>query len=185
MIINFLIIIQDIMKNNIDIILNPIRVRIIQEISMKKSITANELCEIINDVSRTTLYRHIKVLIENSIISVQSERKIRGSVERTFILNIEELSRINSLENAPQNALDFLKHKYVMFQKYFASESVDPIKDKIFFGESVMMLNDQEFDQFITEMWELFQKYNFEYSDGRKARNISIISSVNDRDQEV
>lgn len=172
------------MKNNIDIILNPVRVRIIQAISLKQSITANELCEIINDVSRTTLYRHINILLENSIISVQSERKIRGSVERTFILNAEELSRINSLENAPKNALDFLKYKYVMFQKYFESENVDPIRDKIFFGESVLMLNDQEFDYFIKEMWELFKKYSFEDSDGRKARNISIISSIQDRDEE-
>lgn len=172
------------MKNKMDIILNPVRVRIIQEISLKQSITANELCEIINDISRTTLYRHINVLLENSIISVQSERKIRGSVERTFVLNAEELSRINSLENAPQNTLDFLRHKYAMFQKYFESENVDPVKDKIFLGESVMMLNDQEFDQFIAEMWDLFTKFNFEYSVGRKARTISVISSVNKKNEE-
>ena len=171
--------------NNIDIILNPIRMRIIQELSLKESITANELCNIMKDVSRTTLYRHINVLLENSIISVQSERKIRGSVERTLILNTEELEKSNSIENAPQTALDFLRHKSEMFQKYFQNENVDPIKDKIFFAESVMMLSDQEFDQFIKEMWELFDKYKFDYSEERKARNISVISAVNNRDNEV
>lgn len=166
------------MKTNIDVILNPVRVRIIQAFSLKKSITATELYEMIHDVSRTTLYRHINVLLANHILSVQSEKKIRGSVERTFILNHEELSKFNSPENASKNALDFLTYKYTMFQKYFEGNHVDPVKDKIFLGESVLMLSDEEFDQFTKELWELFDKHSFEYSDGRKARNISVISSI-------
>lgn len=63
------------MKNINEIMLNPIRMRIIQELSHGQSITATELCERISDVPRTTLYRHIKILIDNNILSVVSEKK--------------------------------------------------------------------------------------------------------------
>ncbi|WP_180272651.1 helix-turn-helix domain-containing protein [Konateibacter massiliensis] len=96
------------MKDIIGIILNPVRVRIIQEVAAKQNITANELCDKMPDIPRTTLYRHINILLGSNIFSVVSERKVRGSLERTIGLKTEEMSKINSLELASQNALSFL-----------------------------------------------------------------------------
>lgn len=89
------------------------------------------------------------------------------------------MSKINSMESASQNALGFLMYKYASFQKYFDNENTDPAKDKLFLSNSILMLSDQEFDQFISEFFELIRKYNYEAADGRKARDISIISSPN------
>ncbi len=102
-----------------EVMLNPVRMRIIQELSGKKSATANELCEVLSDIPRTTLYRHIKVLIENDIISVVSEEKIRGSYERTLALNISEIAKYNTIENAKDNAFGFLMSNYIKFYNYF------------------------------------------------------------------
>lgn len=164
------------MKNVVDIILNPVRVRIIQELAAKQSFTTTELCEKIKDVPRTTLYRHINTLLENNILVVVSEKKIRGSLERTLALNTDEMSKINTLENAPQNVFGFLMNKYARFQNYMNSENPDPERDKVFLGNSVLMLHDQEFEQFLSELWELMSKYHVEFEEGRKARDISIIS---------
>ena len=164
------------MKDAMELILNPIRTRIIQVLSAKETITASELCETIKDVPRTTLYRHISILLENNILLVVSEKKIRGSLERTLALNTEAMSQINTLENAPQNVIGFLMNKYARFQNYWNSENADPARDKLFLSNSVVMLNDQEFDHFLSELWELIQKYDYEFTDGRKARDISIIS---------
>ena len=151
--------------------------RIIQEISTRQSITVTELCEKISDVPRTTMYRHINILLENNILSVVSEKKIRGSVERTLALNIGEISKHNTLENASQNALGFLMNRYARFHNYFSAENPDPGKDKIFLNNSVLMMNDYEFDQFLSELRGLLIKYNLEVAEGRKARDISIISA--------
>ncbi len=169
------------MRDVMEIILNPIRIRIIQELSTKETLTATELCGKIKDVPRTTLYRHISILLENNILVVISEKKIRGSLERTLALNTEEISRINTLENAPQNVLGFLMNKYARFQSYLNSENADPAKDKLFLSDSVVMLDDQEFDQFLSELFGLIQKYNLEFAEGRKARDISIISAPVDK----
>jgi hypothetical protein len=165
------------MKDINDVILNPIRIRIIQELAFVQSITATELCERISDVPRTTMYRHINILIDNNILSVVSEKRIRGSLERTIALNISEFKKYNSIENADQNSYGFLMNTYAKFHRYFSSEKPDPAKDKIFINDIVLMLSDTEFDQFLTELRELLLKYRFEPSGNRKTRDISIISS--------
>ena len=157
--------------------LNPVRMRIIQEISTRQSITSTELCERISDVPRTTMYRHINILLDNNILSVVSEKKIRGSLERTLALNIGEISKNNTLENASQNALGFLMNKYARFHNYFSGENPDHAKQKIFLNNTVLMMDDNEFDKFLLELRGLLIKYNFEVSNERKARDISIISS--------
>jgi DNA-binding transcriptional ArsR family regulator len=159
------------------IMLNPIRMRIVQELAAKKSQTTTELCEKISDVPRTTMYRHIKVLLKNHILTVVSEKKIRGSLERTLALNVGEIKKHNTLQNASQNALTFLMERYARFHNYFNGENPDPGKDKYFFNNTILMLDDSEFDQFLVELQGLLKKYNFEAINGRKARDISIIHS--------
>lgn len=165
------------MKDIMEVMLNPVRLRIIQELAASGSITAVELCEKISNVPRTTMYRHIKVLLDNNILSVVSEKKIRGSLERTLALNAGEISKHNTLENASQNALRFMMNRYARFHNYFNGENPDPGRDKIFMNTSVLMMDDHEFDQFLSELRELLIKYNFAYAKGRKARDISVISA--------
>jgi DNA-binding transcriptional ArsR family regulator len=172
-----------IMKNIIEVILNPIRIRIIQEAAVKQIFTTADLCEKMNDIPRTTLYRHINILLKNNILTVVSEKKIRGSLERAFTLNMGELTNINTLENATHNVMGFFINKCMRFQNYLNGDNPDPNKDKLFLTSSVLMLNDHEFDQFLSDLWELIQKYNLEYEDGRKARDISVISSPVDNNK--
>ena len=164
------------MKNITDIMLNPVRMRIIQTLAVSETMTATEICKKICDVPRTTLYRHIKILLDNDILSITSEQKIRGSLERTLTINAEKIMKHNTLENATQNAFDFLMKKFALLENYFNNENPNPSKDRVFMNTTILMTTDDEFDAFLFELKELFAKYNFEFSKGRKARDISIIS---------
>ena len=157
--------------------LNPVRMRIIHILATTPSITVTEVSEKMSDIPRTTIYRHVKILLENDILTVVSEKKIRGSLERTLSLNIAEIKKHNTLENASQNVLSFLLKKYTQFNNYFLSDMVDTGKDQIFCNNTVLMLTDQEFDQFLIDLRDLLLKNNFEYKEGRRARDISIISA--------
>ena len=66
---------------------------------------------------------------------------------------------------------------YAKFHNYFSGENPDPAKDRIFLNNTVLMMSDTEFDQFLMELRELLVKYNFESVEGRKIRDISTISS--------
>ncbi len=164
-------------KDIYDIMLNPTRMRIVQAFASSNSMTANEICEVISDVPRTTLYRHINILIEASILTVIEEKKIRGSVERTLALNIDELNKPNNAENIPQQALRFLMGIYSKFEKYFDKDTFVSGNNKIFFNNTVMMMTDREFDEFLSELQKVFVKYHYEAADKRKPRDITIISA--------
>lgn len=165
------------MKDINDIIMNPIRMRIIQFLSKVKKTTTNELCKNISDIPRTTIYRHIKILIDNNIVKVISEQKIRGSSERTIALNIQEITKHNTVENGAQNAFGFLMNNYGKFEKYFNSSNPNPSKDKIFLNNTILMMSDKEFNQFLESLRELILRFDFESSVERKPRDISIISA--------
>ena len=157
--------------------LNPTRMRIIQELAKGQSLTATELCERIGDVPRTTLYRHIGVLVENGIVSIVSEKKIRGGLERSLALNVGEIARNNSLENASRKVLGFLMNRYARFHKYFSGANPDPGRDRIFFNTTVLMMDDEEFGRFPSELQGLLVKYSLGAADGRRPRDISVIST--------
>lgn len=159
-----------------EVMLNPVRLRIIQQLAVNAKMTAAGLCEKISDVPRTTLYRHINVLLENDVLTVVSEKKIRGSLERTLALNAEGVKKHNSLENAPQQILGFLMNRYARYHDYFSGENPDPAKDRIFCNDTIMMMDDNEFDRFLGELRDLLNKYSFKAAEGRRARDISVLS---------
>ena len=173
------------MKDINEIMLNPIRLRIVQELAGSKEMTTNELCEKLPDIARATLYRHVNLLLENNILAVISEKKVRGSLERTLSLNVGEISKQNTLENAAQTALTFLMSKYASFQKYFSADDPQPGKDKVFLNNTILMANDEEFDQFLLELRNILIKYNFEFAEGRRARDISIISAPLEKEKKA
>ena len=160
-----------------DVMLNPIRMRIVQTLVTHKHMTTNEICEEIKDVPRTTLYRHINILIEAAVLTIVEEKKVRGSYERTLALNSNELSKHNTLENAAQNVLAFFMSKYSSFYSYFNGANPDPAKDRLFYNNTILMASDKEFDDFLRELRELLVKYSFEYAEGRKTRDISVVSA--------
>lgn len=160
-----------------EIMLNPIRMRIVQVVAAKESVSASDICEKMPDVPRTTLYRHIKILIDNEILTVVAENKIRGSLERILALNIGEITKHNTLDNATQNVFRFLMQQYAKFERYFNSENPDPGADRLFFNNTILMMTDEEFDAFLKDLQQLLQKYSFEYTKERKTRDISIISA--------
>lgn len=169
------------MKDINNVMLNPIRMRIVQVAAANGNISASTICEKMKDVPRTTIYRHINLLIDNNILTVVAEHKVRGSLERTLSLNIGEIARHNTLDNASQNAFAFLMNRYARFEKYFNSKNPNPAKDRIFLNNAILMTTDEEFDAFLKDLQQLLQKYSYEYTEKRKARDISIISAPDER----
>ena len=162
------------------IMLNPIRMRIVQTTALHNTITSGELSEILSDVPMTTLYRHIGILIDADILNIVSEKRIRGSLERTLSINQAELEKQNTLENASQKVLQSFLTIYAKFEKHFSNQNRTRETNKIFFNNTVLMMTDQEFDEFLAELQMLLVKFHSENPAGRKPRNISIISAPED-----
>mgnify|MGYP000910849194 FL=1 len=70
----------------IDACLNPVRQRILQVLIEKKEASAAQILEVLTDIPRASLYRHIKILADAGVIEAVREVPKRGSVEKFYAL---------------------------------------------------------------------------------------------------
>jgi len=71
------------MESKVDLILHPVRIRIIQ-ILFGREMTTEEIATSTPDVPHATLYRHLKLLVQGDIIPVVAENRVRGAIERVY-----------------------------------------------------------------------------------------------------
>ena len=63
-----------------EIVMNPVRQRIFQYFLLHETGTVKEVRKALPDVPGASLYRHIKILADSSILMVVGENRIRGTV---------------------------------------------------------------------------------------------------------
>ena len=69
-----------------EIAMNPARQRIFQYF-LHETGTDKEIRKALPDIPIASLYRHIKILADSSILMVVGENRIRGTVESVYQLN--------------------------------------------------------------------------------------------------
>lgn len=166
---------QDIIK----IMMNPVRLRIIQYLVLHETATTAQIKEELTDIPPASLYRHIKILEEAKVIVIVKENKIRGVLERVYQLSMESPIGDNptnaSINQVIQAGLVSLMSE---FSKYLENEENDPQKDMLFLSTSTLVMSDEEFTAFTKEIGEAFNKViNNKKSEERKVRRITWISS--------
>ena len=68
-------------------VMNPVRQRIFQYFLLHETGTYKEIRKALPDIPIASLYRHIKILADSSILMVVGENRIRGTVESVYQLN--------------------------------------------------------------------------------------------------
>lgn len=166
------------MRNTIDLLMNPETEKILQYISRNDSVTAKEISSVFPEISKATIYRKLKALEEAKIITVIDETQVRGAVEKTFAVNDTFLSTFNTVERAEENVYSFIVHLLADFSKYFQDATANPFDDNLFLQNYTIFLSDEECETFQKEMEKVVEKViHNRPKNGRKERNISIISS--------
>jgi len=73
------------MEKLVDLVLHPIRMRVVMALAGRE-MTVQQIAEALGDVPLATLYRHLKRLSEAGVLEVASERRVRGTLEKTYRL---------------------------------------------------------------------------------------------------
>lgn len=166
-------------KDFIAVCMNPVRQRILQVIIARGEANVAQIGEVLSDVSRASLYRHIKVLLDAEVIQVTREEAKRGTVEKTYAMAVPKAG------NGTGKDMEMLVHFALLsinsdFATYFQKEDCNPQRDMLTLGSATLMLDDEEFSQFIQEYGTLVQKHmENKPNEKRKARKITFISSPN------
>lgn len=161
-----------------EVVLNPVRQRIFQYLLIHETGTVKEIRKALPDVPSASLYRHMKILADHSIIMVVGENRIRGMVESVYQLNKSALQIDDANGEAVQTALlGFC----ASFAKYFASGHANPKKDMLLMTTCTLTLTDEEFMEFLSEINQVAVKYmDIGMKEGSKTRQITLISSPTD-----
>lgn len=75
-----------------DVLLHPVRLRIVQAFLGDRVLTTADLRAELADVPAATLYRHVGTLAQAGVLAVAGERKVRGAAERSYRLRVEAAS---------------------------------------------------------------------------------------------
>lgn len=161
-----------------EVVLNPVRQRIFQYLLIHETGTVKEIRKALPDVPSASLYRHMKILADHSIIMVVGENRIRGTVESVYQLNKSALQIDDANGEAVQTVLlGFC----ASFAKYFASGHANPKKDMLLMTTCTLTLTDEEFMEFLSEINQVAVKYmDIGIKEGSKTRQITLISSPTD-----
>ena len=158
-----------------EIVMNPVRQRIFQYFLLHETGTVKELRKALPDISSASLYRHIKILADSSILMVVGENRIRGTVESVYRLNKDAMATEDETGNAVQMSLLSI---CASFAKYFSAGNADLQKDMLLLTNCTLLLTDEEFSEYLSEINQVTVKYMKKASsESSKTRRITLISA--------
>ena len=158
-----------------EIVMNPVRQRIFQYFLLHDTGTVKELRKALPDIPSASLYRHIRILADSSILMVVGENRIRGTVESVYRLNKDAMAPEDESGTAVQMSLLSI---CAAFAKYFSTGNADPQKDMLLLTNCTLMLTDEEFSEYLSEINQVTVKYMKDApSESSKMRRITLISA--------
>jgi DNA-binding transcriptional ArsR family regulator len=165
----------------LDLILHPVRLRIITALE-RDPLTTQQITTALGDVPASSIYRHLRLLLEGNMIRVARIRQVKGIEEKVYELAMEnpllaagafeglgkqELSKYFSIffGVALNNVNDYLEH------------SPDPqwTRDQLGFGEFTFYATREEFRHIWDTVWEmLLQAERNLPNEGRVKRKMTV-----------
>jgi Helix-turn-helix domain len=146
-----------------DLLLHPVRLRIVQSFLGDRALTTTQLRTELADVPAASLYRHVARLVAAGVLSIVAERRVRGAVERTYVLRIaaarismDEVAKMTPDEHR-QAFLAFVAGLIADFDRYLARDDVDPVRDGGSYNVAGMWLDDTELIEFGRELLTVLQ----------------------------
>jgi hypothetical protein len=165
-----------------DLLLHPVRLRIVQAFLGDRALTTTQLRAELPDVPAGSLYRHVAKLVEGGVLEVVSERRIRGALERTYVLRpsrarlgVDEIATMSRDEHR-QAFLAFVAGLIADFDRYLARDTIDPLRDGASYNLAAMWLDDAELAELAREIYILLQpRTTNEPTPGRKRRILATV----------
>lgn len=143
------------LMERIDLILHPVRFRILETL-VGETLTTQEMAERLPRVPKSSIYRHLRTLLDGGMIAIDGTRPVRGVVEKAY-----RLDQSLRLEQADMSGLTAEEHAryfriYAMtliqgFTAYTQSAGNSPpdmLADRAGYTETFVFATTEELDRF-------------------------------------
>jgi len=146
-----------------DLLLHPVRLRIIRTFLGDRALTTADLRRELPDVPPASLYRHVARLVNAGVLSVVSERRVRGALERTYVLrvaaatiNLDELDRMTR-EDHRQAFMAFVAGLLGDFDRYLSRDDIDLVRDGVTYRMAGLWLDGAELAELARDLTRVLQ----------------------------
>ncbi len=144
--------------DTLDLILHPVRLRMVHAMSGGQVRTTSDLCASLPDVPKTTVYRHVGLLAEAGVLEVVGEQRVHGAVERRYRLR-RERATIDG-DAAASMSLEDHRHGFAAataaliaeFNAYLDRDDADPTADLVSYRQGPVWLSQEELAELVDEM---------------------------------
>ena len=167
---------------NADLLLHPVRLRIVQAFLGERALTTAELGAELDDVPTASLYRHVGLLADADVLAVVAERKVRGASERRYRLVLEAASVDDpaslSAEDHRRAFSTFVAALLGDFDRYLdrAGDRPDLAADGVGYRQAGLWLDDDEFTALLEELRSLVRaRMTLPEREGRRRRMLSTV----------
>jgi len=146
-----------------DLLLHPVRLRIVQAFLGDRALTTSELSAELSDVPPASLYRHVARLVNAGVLQVVSERRVRGALERTYVLRLAAASigpdEIASMSVADhrQAFMAFVAGLLADADRYLRRGDIDPWRDGVSYRMAGLWLDDAEYADLLRDLVRVLQ----------------------------
>lgn len=159
-----------------ELVLHPVRLRALQHLRAAGEATAKEIATAMEDVPRSTAYRHVKALEEGGAIEVVRTKRVRGATEKTYALS----PRVIHPSPRDARALSVALHLESMgaMDAYLTDENADLAADRVFFQPARFWATDEEYDALLSRIKEAVGGIlGNAAGEGRRLRTFAIVST--------
>jgi len=165
-----------------DLLLHPLRLRIVQAFLGDRQLTTGQLLAELADIPPATLYRQVATLTKAGLLLVVDERQVRGTVERTYALVLQDAQldaddlRAMTPDDHRRAFLGFVASLLADFDGYLASGEIDFERDGAGYRSVALWLTDEELTGLFTEIGAAVQARSKNApAAGRRRRMLSTV----------
>ena len=149
--------------DTLELLLHPIRIRIVNAFSGDRSRTTSEVCARLPDVSQATVYRHVALLADAGILTVVDEQMVRGAVERHYRLDrqqarLDQAAAHMALEDHRRAFTAAMAALIADFGAYLSSGSASPVEDLVGYRQIPLWLTDAERDDLLERLQKVLAR---------------------------
>lgn len=168
----------------LDLIVHPIRLRLIQAFSPGDRLTAHQLAARLPDIPPATLYRHLGALVRGGVLAVVQVRAIRAAQEKVYAL-VEGATNVGPTESRATTSADHLRHFTVFlgllrgdFERYLVRQAhPDLAKDGVAYYQIPVYLTEAEHRRFVKELKALLGPLRKNEPNGSRTRRfVNIVT---------
>jgi hypothetical protein len=165
-----------------DLLLHPLRLRIVQAFLGERQLTTGQLRAELGDIAPATLYRQVAVLVKAGVLLAVDERPVRGTIERTYALSMQDAQvsaeglRAMRPEDHRRAFMGFIAGLIADFDNYLDTGDVDLERDVAGYRSIGLWLTNEEMIRLVAEIGAAVQSRVMNHpAPGRTRRMLSTV----------